>query len=94
MDLAQIRHVAQLAELRLDAAEEQEMAAQIGRIVAYFAELDAVDVSNVPPTSHVTAAEQPPLRADEILPGVPHEEALAAAPRSAHGGFAVPTFVE
>ena len=94
MDLAQIRHVAQLAELRLSEAEEKEMAEQVGAIVAYFAELDAVDVSNVPPTSHVTAAEQPPLRPDEIKPGVAHDDALAGAPRAAHGGFAVPTFVE
>lgn len=94
MDLEQIRHVARLAELRLDAKEEAELAASVGSIVAYFAELDAVDVSNVPPTSHVTAAEQPPLRADVVQPGIPHDEALAAAPRASHGGFSVPTFVE
>ncbi|MBX3231605.1 MAG: Asp-tRNA(Asn)/Glu-tRNA(Gln) amidotransferase subunit GatC [Labilithrix sp.] len=94
MDLAQIRHVARLAELRLDEKEEEELTAQVGRIVDFFKELDAVDVSNVPPTSHVTAAEQPPLRPDEVVPGVPHDEALAAAPHAAHGGFAVPTFVE
>lgn len=94
MDLAQIRHVAQLAELRLDEREEKEMAEQVGRIVAYFAELDAVDTSNVPPTTHVTASGAAPLRADEHEPGIPHDEALAGAPRAAHGGFSVPTFVE
>ena len=94
MDLAQIRHVAQLAELRLDEKEEQEMTKQVGAIVAYFAELDAVDTSNVPPTSHVTASGAAPLRADEQKPGIPHDEALAGAPRASHGGFSVPTFVE
>lgn len=94
MDLAQIRHVAALAELRLDEQEEKEMAEQVGRIVAYFAELDAVDTSAVPPTSHVTASGDAPLRPDEPHAGIPHDEALAGAPRAAHGGFSVPTFVE
>ena len=94
MDLAQIRHVAQLAELRLDEKEEQAMAKEVGAIIAYFAELDAVDTTNVPPTSHVTASGETSLRADEHKDGIPHDEALAGAPRAAHGGFSVPTFVE
>ena len=94
MDLAQIRHVAQLAELRLDEKEELEMVTQMSAIVAYFAELDAVDTSNVPPTTHVAASGEAPLRADEHRDGIPHDEALAGAPRASHGGFSVPTFVE
>lgn len=94
MDLAQIRHVAQLAELHLDAAEEQKFATEVGSIVTYFKELDAVDTSNVPPTSHVGATGEAPLRVDEVKPGIQHDDALAGAPRAAHGGFSVPTFVE
>lgn len=94
MDLAQIRHVAQLAELRLDENEEKAMAEQVGAIVAYFAELDAVDVTNVPPTAHIAASGEAPLRPDQHHAGIPHDEALAGAPRAAHGGFSVPTFVE
>lgn len=94
MDLAQIRHVAALAELRLDEAEEKEMTEQVGRIVAYFAELDAVDVSQVPPTAQVAASGEAPLREDAPRAGIPHDEALAGAPRASHGGFSVPTFVE
>lgn len=94
MDLAQIRHVAQLAELRLDEAEEHTFAAEVGRIVAYFEELDAVDTTGVPPTTHIAATGEAPLRADEVKPGIEHDAALAGAPRAAHGGFSVPTFVE
>ena len=93
MDRAQIRHVAELAELELTDEEEERLAAEIGRIVAYVRELDAIDTHDVPPTAHVLA-EAPPLREDEPRPGLTHEEALAGAPRAAHGGFEVPTFVE
>lgn len=93
MDLDQIRHVAELAELELNVDELPQLAEDIRRIVAYVAELDAVDTTNVPPTTHVVAAEGP-RRADEPRAGLSHEDALAGAPRSAHGGFCVPTFVE
>jgi aspartyl-tRNA(Asn)/glutamyl-tRNA(Gln) amidotransferase subunit C len=93
MDRAQIRHVAQLAELTLSEDEETRLAEEIGRIVAYVAELDAIDTADVPPTAHVTA-EKGVLRSDEPRPGLSHEDALAGAPRAAHGGFSVPTFVE
>jgi len=93
MDRAQIRHVAELAELELTEEEEERLAAEIGRIVAYVAELDAIDTTGVEPTAHVIA-EPGPLRPDEPAPGLPHDDALAGAPRVAHGGFVVPTFVE
>lgn len=93
MDRAQIRHVAELAELELTDAEEERLAAEIGRIVAYVHELDAIDTQDVPPTAHVMA-EASPLREDEPHPGLDHDDALAGAPRAAHGGFEVPTFVE
>jgi aspartyl-tRNA(Asn)/glutamyl-tRNA(Gln) amidotransferase subunit C len=93
MDRAQIHHVANLAELELTEEEETRLAAEIGRIVAYVAELDALDTSNVPPTAHMTA-NHAPLRPDEHRQGLSHDDALASAPNAAHGGFSVPTFVE
>ena len=93
MDRAQIRHVAELSELELTDEEEERLAAEIGRIVAYVEELSAIDTNDVPPTAHVSA-EASPLRPDEPAPGLSHEDALAGAPRAAHDGFVVPTFVE
>jgi aspartyl-tRNA(Asn)/glutamyl-tRNA(Gln) amidotransferase subunit C len=98
LDLDRIRHVAQLAELSLTADEERRLAGEIGRIVAFFAELDAIDTTDVPPTAQVAGLE--PVRSEEgwredvVKPGLDHEQALAGAPRVEHGGFAVPTFVE
>lgn len=93
MDRAQIRHVAELAELELTEEEEERLAAEIGRILAYVRELDAIDTKDIAPTAHVMA-EAALLREDEPQAGLRHDEALAGAPRAAHGGFEVPTFVE
>jgi aspartyl-tRNA(Asn)/glutamyl-tRNA(Gln) amidotransferase subunit C len=94
MDRAQIRHVAQLAELELTEAEEERLAGEIGRIVAYVAELDAIDTTDVPATAIVTEGKPAPFREDVPEPGVAHDDALAGAPAAAQGGFSVPAFVE
>ena len=58
-------------------------------------ELDALDTSNVPPTAHVQLGRRERAwRADEVKPCLSHEDALAQAPRTAQGWFAVPGFVE
>jgi aspartyl-tRNA(Asn)/glutamyl-tRNA(Gln) amidotransferase subunit C len=98
LDLERIRHVATLAELSLTEEEERRLAGEIGRIVAYVAELEAIDTTDVPPTAHVAGIEptrsEDGWREDVIKPGLSHEDALAAAPQVEHGGFAVPGFVE
>lgn len=98
LDLERIRHVATLAELSLTEEEERRLAGEIGRIVAYVAELDAIDTTDVPPTAHLAGIEptrsEDGWREDVIKPGLSHEDALAAAPQAEHGGFAVPGFVE
>lgn len=98
LDLTRLRHIATLAELSLTEEEEHRLAGEIGRIVAYVAELEAIDTTDVPPTAHVAGIE--PTRSgdgwreDVVKPGLSHEDALAAAPHAENGGFAVPTFVE
>lgn len=98
LELEQIRHVATLAELSLTEEEERRMAVEIGRIVAYVAELQAIDTEGVPPTAHVAGA--PPDRSelgwreDSARLGLTHEDALAGAPQVEDGGFAVPGFVD
>jgi aspartyl-tRNA(Asn)/glutamyl-tRNA(Gln) amidotransferase subunit C len=98
MDVAQVRHVAELAELSLTEDEEKKLAVEIGRIVDYVKELERVDTTGVPPTAHalgiVPARAEEGWRADEPVAGLSHEDALAAAPRAEHDGFSVPTFVD
>jgi aspartyl-tRNA(Asn)/glutamyl-tRNA(Gln) amidotransferase subunit C len=93
LTLDQVRHVAQLAALELDEAEARTLCDDLGSILDYMAALDALDVSGVEPTFHplqTTVA----LREDRVQPSLPREEALAAAPQSEHGGFAVPKVLD
>ena len=93
IDRAIIAHVATLSSLSLTEAEAAKMTDEIGAILKYVDELATLDTTDVPPTMHVQL-ERTEWRADEVLPGVTHNEALAQAPRAAQGGFAVPGFVE
>jgi aspartyl-tRNA(Asn)/glutamyl-tRNA(Gln) amidotransferase subunit C len=92
-DRATIDHVAKLASLSLTDAEAEKLAGELGAILGYVDELAALDTSDVPPTAYVQL-ERAAWRADEPKPGVAHEVALAQAPRTSQGGFAVPAFVE
>jgi aspartyl-tRNA(Asn)/glutamyl-tRNA(Gln) amidotransferase subunit C len=97
MDVKDIRHVAELAELSLTPDEEKKLAEEIGRIVAYVKELDAVDTSNVEATAHVgdivPKRSEEGWRADEHVAGLSNEDALRGAPKTDNGGFVVPKFV-
>ena len=88
-----VRATADLARLDLKDSEVAPLAAQIQKILGYIAELDALDTTDVHPTSHVLDLAMP-LRADVPRPGVNREEALAQAPRAEAGAFVVPQFVE
>ena len=74
------------------------MAEEVGRILAYVAELEAIDTTDVPPTAHVAGIEptqsEHGWRPDATRPGLSHDDALAGAPHAEHEGFAVPSFVE
>jgi len=88
-----VLHVARLARLELRDDEAAQMERDLGNILEYVATLSELDTSNVAETAHV-AVDAAPLRRDEQRPGVPTELALAEAPRSSGGAFAVPAFVD
>lgn len=94
IDRARVLHVAKLAALSLSDAEADALAGDLAKIVAHVEELGALDTSDVPPTASVHAPRGDGWRADEMREGLSHDDALAAAPRADHDGFAVPTFVE
>ena len=90
---ADVRKVAKLARLELEPDEVRQMTVELSAIVGYVQSLSELDTTNVPPTSQVLV-ERLALREDEPWPSLPHDEALAEAPRVAHDGFAVPGFVD
>jgi aspartyl-tRNA(Asn)/glutamyl-tRNA(Gln) amidotransferase subunit C len=92
-DRSAVEHVAKLAALSLSSEEAERFTHELSAIVAHVDELASLDTTNVPPTFQVRAPESG-LRPDVVAPSLANEEALAQAPRQAHGGFAVPVFVE
>lgn len=90
---AQVRHVAKLARLALPEEELETMRAQLSRILGYVAALDALDVADVPPTSHAVPLDAA-LREDVVRDSLPRSELLAAAPATEAGAFAVPKVLE
>jgi aspartyl-tRNA(Asn)/glutamyl-tRNA(Gln) amidotransferase subunit C len=88
-----VQKIAALARLTLEPDEAARFAPQLENVLAAIAQLNELDTSKVEPTSHVVPLAAP-LRTDEVHPGLPRDEALAAAPRAAEGAFVVPKFVE
>ncbi|MGD8858581.1 MAG: Asp-tRNA(Asn)/Glu-tRNA(Gln) amidotransferase subunit GatC [Myxococcales bacterium] len=93
LTLDDVHHVARLAALEIDEDEARDMCEQLGSILGYMEALDVPDVSGVEPTFHPVAMPAP-LRADEVQPSLPRDEALSQAPASEEGGFAVPKVLD
>ena len=89
----QVRKVASLARLALDDDEVADLRSQLDSILAYMAELDALDVTDVEPTFHSIPIDVP-LRPDKVDRCLPRHEVLKAAPSTDAGGFAVPRVLE
>lgn len=91
IDDATVRHVARLARLHLDDDEERRMRDELSGILEHIDRIQALDLDDVPPTTHVVALENV-LRDDEPWAGLSVEEALREAPEVVEGRFAVPKF--
>jgi aspartyl-tRNA(Asn)/glutamyl-tRNA(Gln) amidotransferase subunit C len=86
--------IAELAHLELTEDEITTFTRQLGDILRYAEQVQAVDTSGVPPTSHVLAGAAVE-RADEVVPCLDRDEVLAAAPDAAPeaGLFRVPRVI-
>jgi aspartyl-tRNA(Asn)/glutamyl-tRNA(Gln) amidotransferase subunit C len=89
----EILHLAKLSSLPVSSGEIASLTADLGRIIGH---VEQVLRASAGPSGHTTthhASSLPILREDVVSPGLTREEALAAAPETADGGFSVPTFV-
>ena len=91
--VAEVEKVAKLARLAPTPKQAQTLARELSAILEYVAQLSAVDTSDVPASAH-SVVQDSGFRADVLVPSLPREEALAAAPSSHEGGFAVPKVLE
>jgi aspartyl-tRNA(Asn)/glutamyl-tRNA(Gln) amidotransferase subunit C len=81
----QVKHVAELAKLKLTEAEIDMFQEQLSAILAYADRLDELDTASIPPTAGVLPLRNV-MRADEPRPSFPREAMLANAP-DAEDGF-------
>jgi aspartyl-tRNA(Asn)/glutamyl-tRNA(Gln) amidotransferase subunit C len=86
---ADVEHVARLARLALTDAEVDALTSQLGVILEHAASVSALDLADVPPTSHPLPLVNV-LRPDVVRPGVDRAEVLAAAPAAEDDRFRVP----
>ncbi len=86
----QVLHVAKLARLRLSEEEVERMAGELSGILDHVDRIAALDLDDVPPTSHVVELENV-LRADQPRPSWPRDVVLAPAPDPDDGAFRVPS---
>jgi aspartyl-tRNA(Asn)/glutamyl-tRNA(Gln) amidotransferase subunit C len=85
-----VLRIAELARLELTPDEVNLFTRQLAGILDYVAQIQGLDTTGVPPTAQVM--NRPIDRADEPLPTLPRDEALANAPEAASeaGLFKVP----
>ncbi|MBI5200724.1 MAG: Asp-tRNA(Asn)/Glu-tRNA(Gln) amidotransferase subunit GatC [Elusimicrobia bacterium] len=93
IDEALVKHVARLARLQLTDAETAAMKRELGAILDTMEALKSVDVSAVPPTSHVLGLTDV-LRPDEARPFAHREALLEGAPNRDGDYFKVPKVLE
>ena len=85
----EVVHVARLARLSLSDAEIDEFTGQLGDILEHAADIEALDVGDIEPTSHPLPMVNV-LRPDVIQPALDRELLLSQAPASEDGQFRVP----
>jgi aspartyl-tRNA(Asn)/glutamyl-tRNA(Gln) amidotransferase subunit C len=91
--IEQVRHVARLARLELNAAEEQSLQSDLSAILAYVDKLNQLNTDEVEPTTQVGESGTP-MRDDEITNRPAPEEMLANAPARSRNFFKVPKIIE
>lgn len=93
LTLEEVEHIADLARLQLSGEEKSRYREQLAAILEYAASLQAVDTSDIPPTSSVLPARSV-LRPDEPRLGLSLKDLLRNAPETEKGQFRVPPILE
>ena len=84
-----VAHVAHLARLDITDEEIDLYTGQLGAVLEHAADIEALDLSDVPPTAHPLPIKNV-LRDDVREPSLDRDEVLAQAPAVEDGRFKVP----
>jgi aspartyl-tRNA(Asn)/glutamyl-tRNA(Gln) amidotransferase subunit C len=95
MDLTreQVRHVAELAKLKLTEAEIDLFQKQLSAVLEDAARLDELDTAKIPPTAAVLPLHNV-MRADRRQASFPRDAMLANAPATEDGFIQVKVVLE
>ena len=85
----EVAHLARLARLALTDDELDHYAGQLDAILGHVGQIQGVDVTGVEPTGN-PLKDVNVFRTDVVEPCLTQEEAVAEAPKSVDGRFAVP----
>ena len=89
----QVAHVAHLARLELTPEQQALFAEQLSSVLAYGRDMNALDLTEVEPTSHPLALRN--VLRDDVAGAPSHrDEVLGEAPDSEAGQFSVPPVLE
>jgi aspartyl-tRNA(Asn)/glutamyl-tRNA(Gln) amidotransferase subunit C len=101
-----VSYVADLAHLELTAEERARMLKDLNSILGYIERLNRLDTTDVEPMAQVAGRYRAAadagtgeafayaMRADELVPCLPHEEAMRNAPQTDGTFFKVPKVIE
>ncbi|MBI3409352.1 MAG: Asp-tRNA(Asn)/Glu-tRNA(Gln) amidotransferase subunit GatC [Planctomycetes bacterium] len=93
LPLEHVRWVAHLARLDLTPAELEAMARDLGAIIEYVNQLQALHTDGVEPLAHALDLQNV-FRADELAPSLTVDAALANAPARRGDFYAVPAVLD
>jgi len=88
----EVRHIAELARLRLSEEETETYSRQLGDILTYVEQLNELDLRDVEPLSSVQDMVNVQRR-DEIRQGLNRQEVMDNAADAENGYFKVPRVV-
>ncbi|MDR1473361.1 MAG: Asp-tRNA(Asn)/Glu-tRNA(Gln) amidotransferase subunit GatC [Lactobacillales bacterium] len=89
----QIKHVANLAKLEFLPEELHQFSKTFGNIIDMVEQLNEIDATGVPFTSHVVDAINV-LREDVAFPGMDREELMKNVPKEEKGFIKVPAILD
>lgn len=90
-----IKHVAELSNLKLTPKEEEKYSSQLEKIISYIEELNEVKTKNVEPTSQTTGLlnikRKDEVKSEDVLS---QKQALSGTEKTNNGYFVIPGIFE
>ena len=88
-----VRHVALLSRLHFTDEEIEDFTRVLNSILEYFAKLNKLETTDIPPTSH-SLKMQNVFREDAVTGSLSVKDAIANAPESEVNCFKVPKIIQ